>query len=60
MPRNKILAQLVNDSSGEAIRDFYYDLNGETLESVIQKVEKYVMSEKINDSIPVRIKVTYV
>lgn len=57
---NKILAQLVNDNSGESIRDFYFDLKGETLESIITKVEKYVMSEKMNDAAPVRIRVTYV
>ena len=58
--RTKIVAQLTNESSGESIRDFYYDLRGETLESVVKKVEDYIVSEKINDSMPVRIRVTYV
>lgn len=58
--RTKIVAQLTNENSGESIRDFYYDLRGETLESVVKKVEDYIVSEKINDSIPVRIRVTYV
>jgi len=60
MPHSKILASLVNDTSGESIRNFYFDIKGETLESVIQKIEQYVMYEKMNDSVPVRIRVTYV
>lgn len=58
--QNKILAQLVNENSGECIREFYYDSKGETLQSIVQKVEQYIIAEKINKSMPVRIKVSYV
>lgn len=55
----KIRAQLINDSDKEIIREHFFDSNGETLESILQKIEKYVIYENMNSANPIRIKVEY-
>lgn len=57
--RKKIQAQLINDLTNEVISEHFYDITGETLESILQRVEKYVIYENINHSYPVKIKVSY-
>ena len=55
----KIRAQLVNDLNNEVIREHFYDAKNETLETILQKIEKYVIQENVNKAFPVRIKVEY-
>jgi ferritin-like protein len=55
----KIRAQLFNDNSGELIREFYYDVTKETLQGIMERVEKYVLHEQVNVKTPVRITVQY-
>jgi hypothetical protein len=57
--RKKIQAQLINELTNEVISEHFYDIAGETLESILQKVEKYVIYENINHNYPIRIKVNY-
>lgn len=55
----KIRAQLINYFKGDVIREHFFDEKNETLESVLQRIERYVTLENLNKDFPIRIKVDY-
>lgn len=55
----KIRAQLINDLKGDVVSEHFFDSKNETLESILQKMEKYVTLENLNKEFPVKIKVEY-
>lgn len=52
-----ILAQVISVKTKRVIREFYYDKNGNDLNSVLSKVRMYVLEEGVNSTESVTVQV---
>lgn len=58
--QKRIRACLIDNQTGEQIRELIYDVTEETLGDIMNIAERYVTYENINHSHPIRILVKYV